>query len=324
MRRSRCYEKNGQGHRPRHHRRRPRRPVPRRGGGAPSGGEMDRARREEPQPRRRGRPQDRRRFRHPEPRRAAQAAGSHRLHHRHRRASARRPDHGGGRARPADADREAAGDRPEEIRAGAQGDQGRQARRRGRLHPALPPALAGGQGEMPQRRARRRHAGDLARLHEPAGGDRQLQAHRRPGDHLADGDLGHARARHLHVVPRRQDAGRVLRALDRQGAGPRLPGHRRHRRHDHVLRRHRLPPQHFLGAAGDLAGRGLFARGRHRRHHRRAHHRRHPPRHRAGGVEGAIAKATTRTPRGWSISWAAIRPATWRSANCAGRWRTRR
>ena len=32
-------------------------------------------------------------------------------------------------------------------------------------------------------------------------------------------------------------------------------------------------------------------------------------------------KATIPTPRGWSISWAAIRPATWRSANCAGRWR---
>ena len=142
----------------------------------------------------------------------------------------------------------------EEIRAGAQGDQGRQARRRGRLHPALPPPLAGGQGEMPHRRARRRHAGDLARLHEPAGGDRQLQAHRRSVDHLADGDLRHARARHLHVVPRRQDAGRVLRALDRQGAGPALPGHRRHRRHDHVRRRHGLSPQHFLGAAGDLAG----------------------------------------------------------------------
>ena len=35
------------------------------------------------------------------------------------------------------------------------------------------------------------------------------------------------------------------------------------------------------------------------------------------------AKATRRTRRGWSISSAAIRRATWRSANCAGRWRTR-
>ena len=32
-------------------------------------------------------------------------------------------------------------------------------------------------------------------------------------------------------------------------------------------------------------------------------------------------KATIRTRAGWSISWAAIRRATWRSANCAGRWR---
>ena len=53
-----------------------------------------------------------------------------------------------------------------------------------------------------------------------------------PADHLADGDLRHARARHLHVVPGRQDAGRMLRAFDRQGAGPALQGHRRHRRHD--------------------------------------------------------------------------------------------
>ena len=26
-------------------------------------------------------------------------------------------------------------------------------------------------------------------------------------------------------------------------------------------------------------------------------------------------------PAGWSISWAATRPATWRSANCADPWR---
>ena len=62
-------------------------------------------------------------------------------------------------------------------------------------------------------------------------------------------------------------------------------------------------------------------RGRHRRHHRRAHHRRHPSRHRAGGVEAAVGGLQRPTRRGWSISWAAIRPATWRSANCAGRWR---
>ena len=44
-------EKAGQGHRARHHRRRPGRVVSRRGGGAPSGGAVDRHRREEPQPR---------------------------------------------------------------------------------------------------------------------------------------------------------------------------------------------------------------------------------------------------------------------------------
>ena len=48
--------------------------------------------------------------------------------------------------------------------------------------------------------------------------------------------------------------------------GPLYRRHRRHRRHDHVLRRQRLSPQHLVGAAGDLAGRGLFARGRHQRH----------------------------------------------------------
>ena len=32
------------------------------------------------------------------------------------------------------------------------------------------------------------------------------------------------------------------------------------------------------------------------------------------------AKAMRRTPAGWSISWAPIRPATWCLANCAGRW----
>ena len=39
-----------------------------------------------------------------------------------------------------------------------QGDQGRQARCCRRLHPALPPPLAGSQGKMPHRRARRCHA----------------------------------------------------------------------------------------------------------------------------------------------------------------------
>ena len=57
------------------------------------------------------------------------------------------PIYGGDRARHSDADREAARHQSCRIRKGAQGDQGRQARRRGRLYPALPPPLAGGQGE---------------------------------------------------------------------------------------------------------------------------------------------------------------------------------
>ncbi len=59
-----------------------------------------------------------------------------------------------------------------------------------------------------------------------------------PATHLADGDFRHARARHRDVVPGKENAGRMLCALGRQGAGPALPRHRRHRRHDHVLRRH--------------------------------------------------------------------------------------
>ena len=43
--------------------------------------------------------------------------------------------------------------RLEESAQSAQGDPGRQGRRRGRLYAALPPPLAGGQGEMPHRRA---------------------------------------------------------------------------------------------------------------------------------------------------------------------------
>ncbi len=67
----------------------------------------------------------------------------------------------------------------------AEGDPRLRRRCRGRLHPALPPPLAGGEGEGAHRRARRRHHGDLARLHEPAGGDRQLPPLGRARDHLA-------------------------------------------------------------------------------------------------------------------------------------------
>ncbi len=68
-----------------------------------------------------------------------------------------------------------------------------------------------------------------------------------PASDLADGDFRHPRARHRHVVPGKEDAGRMLCALGRQGAGAALPGHRRHRRHDHVLRRHRAHTSAFPG-----------------------------------------------------------------------------
>ena len=42
--------------------------------------------------------------------------------------------------------------------------------------------------------------GHFARLHESACRHRQLQAHQRPSDDFADGDLRHTRARHRHVV----------------------------------------------------------------------------------------------------------------------------
>jgi hypothetical protein len=55
----------------------------------------------------------------------------------------------------------------------------------------------------------------FASLHEPAGRDRQLQAHRQAGDDLADGHFGHARARRRHVDARGQEGGRGLLALGR-------------------------------------------------------------------------------------------------------------
>ena len=165
---------------------------------------MDRACREEPEPRRRSRAEGRRRFRDAEPCGVAAASRGHLRDHRDRRASARRADPRGGRARHSAADRKAARDRPRAIRQGAQDHQGRRHRRGGRLHAALPPQMARRQGEGALGRARGCHARHIARLHEPAGRDRQLQAHRRSLDDLADGDFRHARARHVHVVPRRR------------------------------------------------------------------------------------------------------------------------
>ncbi len=60
--------------------------------------------------------------------------------------------------------------------------------------------------------------GDVARVHEPARRHRQLQAHRRSGDDLADGDFRHPRARYRDVVSGKENAGRMLCAFGRQGA----------------------------------------------------------------------------------------------------------
>src|SRR6185295_2406652 len=88
------------------------------------------------------------------------------------------------------ADRKAIGHRAGPVGKGPSGNSKEKSRRGRGLHPALPPALAGGEGEGAHRQPGRRDAGDLARLHEPAGRARQLQAHLRPLEDLADGDLG--------------------------------------------------------------------------------------------------------------------------------------
>ncbi len=60
----------------------------------------------------------------------------------------------------------------------------------------------------------RRDPGKFARLHEPSGGHRQLQAYRPSGEDFADGDLGYARFGHRDVDDGGQDSGRDLRPLD--------------------------------------------------------------------------------------------------------------
>ena len=83
------------------------------------------------------------------------------------------------------------------------------------------------------------------------------------------------------------------RSVDK-ALGPQLQGHRRHRRHDHVEDGSVYHLVDLLGAAGDMAGRGLQPRGRHRRHRRRAHHRRHASRHRAGRQRAAGGRLRAR------------------------------
>ena len=198
---------------------RPRRPVPRRGGGAPSGGRVDRHRREESETRGELVAEDRRRLRHAGPSRAAQAAGSHRRHHRHRRAPARRSDHGGGRARRADADREAARHRSRRVRRACS----RRSRTPSSTRSSATPSASGASGSAAKEKVRTGALGDVTLVTSRAFMNRlvAIDNYKRtddPDDHLADGDLRHARARHRHVVPGGEDAGRMLRALDRQGA----------------------------------------------------------------------------------------------------------
>ena len=152
------------------------------------------------------------------------APRSQRRRRLHRRASARRSGGLRRRAQAADADREAARHRPRRI--GADAGRHREVRRRcgDRLHAALPPPLAGGQGEGAHRRAGRRDDGHLARLHEPPGRHRQLQAQRQPRRSDADGHFRHPCAGHRHVADGSEEAGRGLCALGEQGAGPDLAG----------------------------------------------------------------------------------------------------
>ena len=206
-------------HRARHRRRRPRRPVPRRGRGAPSGGRLDRHRRDQAgaraswSARRCGADfvtaDFRELLKRPEVNAVIVSTDEH-LHVDPVMAALER-------RLPMLIEKPLATDLAESAQ-GARRDREGRRRRRHRLHPALPPPLARREGEGAHRRARRRDDGDLARLHEPAGRDRQLQAHRRPRDDLADGDLRHARARHRHVVSGGEEAGRGLCALGRQGA----------------------------------------------------------------------------------------------------------
>src|SRR2546422_8112654 len=56
---------------------------------------------------------------------------------------------------------------------------------------------------------------------------RSLPAHQRPVEHLADGDLGHARARHRDVDDGGEAPGRDLRALGGQGARDAVQGDRK-------------------------------------------------------------------------------------------------
>ena len=196
-----------------------------------------------------------------------------------------------------------------------------QGRCRRRLHAALPPALAGGEGEGAHRQPGRRDDGDLARVHEPPGRARQLQAHLDPSKISPMVISGHARARHRHVDDGGEEAGRALRALGGQGARADLQGHRCHRRHDHLRGRQPLPRVDLLGAAGGLAGRGVQPGGRHHRHRGRAHHRRHASRYCSGHNEESVGRLRARfaTARGLPRQLSAGRHGAGRAARADAR-----
>jgi hypothetical protein len=94
------------------------------------------------------------------------------------------------------------------VSQGPENRQGRKHRRSRRLYRNASAANGSPARKGALRRARGCYSRNITRLHEPACRDRQLQAHRRSLDHIADGDLRHARARHVHVVPRKENAGR--------------------------------------------------------------------------------------------------------------------
>ena len=153
--------------------------------------------------------------------------------HRHRRASACRADHGGGRARHADADREAAGDRLAQS-----------ARVLKAIKDAKIDAVVGY-----TQRFRRKWLAGKEKVRTGALGDVTLVTSRAFMNRLVAIDNYKRTDDPSTISPmvisgthaldmcmwylEKQDAGRMLCALDRQGAGPALPGHRRHRRHDH-------------------------------------------------------------------------------------------
>ena len=180
-----------------------------------------------------------------------------------------------------------------------------------------------GQGEVPHRRARRRHAGHLARLHEPPGGDRQLQAHRRSptispmvisGTHALDICMWYLEGKTpVEIYARSIDKvlGPLYQGIDATAGMIMFSDGTLYHLNISWALPVTWPAAVYSLEVGIIGTNGVLTID---------------DTHRdivLAVSQAAVAKATSPTPRGWSTSWAAIRPATWRSANCAGRWRTR-